>query len=217
MPLQTKRNTEKRRISRAEKSELTRRALIEAAAKVVGEHGYSNASIARITMAANVAQGTIYNYFDSRDDLFNQLLPEVGRMMVQFIAGFVIGKHNLMEKERARIHGYLAFLHDNPGFYRVLQEAETFAPNAHRAHMENMVSGYCRALKHDFAEDGLVPLPEAELEAVVYILLGARSYLAMQFFDHGPRSADTDLEAVVETYAGLVERGLLGISRHRAG
>ncbi|MFH5926334.1 helix-turn-helix domain-containing protein [Roseomonas xinghualingensis] len=55
-----------------------RRALFDAAARVAGEFGYAEASIARSTEAAGVAQGTFYNYFASRQDFLDQLLPARG-------------------------------------------------------------------------------------------------------------------------------------------
>ena len=63
------------KLTRVEKSEETRKALFDAAAKIVGKHGYEGASIARITSRAKVAQGTFYNYFTTRQDLLDQLLP----------------------------------------------------------------------------------------------------------------------------------------------
>ena len=75
----------KPRQTRAERSEATRRALFHAAAEVVGEVGYGDALVSRITARANVAQGTFYNYFASRQDLFDQLLPSLGSSMLEFI------------------------------------------------------------------------------------------------------------------------------------
>src|SRR5271155_4036073 len=67
-----------RRLSRAEKSQLIRNKLFDSAAKVVGKHGYSDAMVSLITSEAHVAQGTFYNYFESRQHLFDQLLPSLG-------------------------------------------------------------------------------------------------------------------------------------------
>ena len=67
----------KRKLRRAEKTEANRRAIIKAAAEVIGEHGYEGASISRITDRAGLAQGTFYLYFESRQQLFDTLLPEI--------------------------------------------------------------------------------------------------------------------------------------------
>ena len=68
----------KRKLRRPEKADANRKGLFQAAAYVVGKHGYANASIGRITERCGLAQGTFYLYFDSRQDLFDQLLPAVG-------------------------------------------------------------------------------------------------------------------------------------------
>ncbi len=157
-------------------------------------------------MAANVAQGTIYYYFDSRDDLFAHLLPEVGKMMIKFIAGYVPSDASIYEKEAGRIRGYLEFLRTHPSFYRVLQEAEVFAPDAHSEHMSNMVSGYIRALKLDIAHEGMT-VEDKVIETTVYMLLGARNYLAMRFVEKGATD-DAELELLVEVYLRLLRGGL---------
>ncbi len=194
-------------VSRAEKSEAIRRALLEAAGAVVGRYGYAGASIARITMAANVAQGTFYNYFDSRDALFAHLLPEIGQLMIDEIGAKVRQHTRLADREEARIRGYLEFLRTHPGFYRVLREAETFAPEAHRKHMANMVAGYTRALRAERERAGAAPLPDQQIEKIVYMLLGARDYLAMQY--QGPGNAPTAADdETVATYMRALRGGL---------
>ena len=52
--------------SRGSKKEL----IIEAAAQVFARSGYSNASVASIAGKANIGKGTVYEYFQSKEDLF---------------------------------------------------------------------------------------------------------------------------------------------------
>src|SRR5258707_1065008 len=73
------------KLSRAERNVWTKRKIFDAATKVVGKVGYAEASVARITEEAGVAQGTFYNHFDNRQELLDQLLPKVGTDMVHFI------------------------------------------------------------------------------------------------------------------------------------
>jgi AcrR family transcriptional regulator len=44
--------------------------IIEAAARIFARNGYSNASVASIARQANIGKGTVYEYFDSKEDLF---------------------------------------------------------------------------------------------------------------------------------------------------
>jgi AcrR family transcriptional regulator len=44
--------------------------IIEAAARVFARSGYSNAVVADIALQANIGKGTVYEYFNSKEDLF---------------------------------------------------------------------------------------------------------------------------------------------------
>jgi AcrR family transcriptional regulator len=201
----------RRRQTRAERSESTLRALFAAAAEVVGEVGYADASIARITSRAGVAQGTFYNYFASRQDLFDQLLPRLGETMLEYIKAHVDPCLRGAEREVARMRAYLRFLEEHPEFYRMLYEAETLAPAAHAKHMETIAGGFVRSLRRSL-DRGEMPdgFEERDLEPIVYVLLAARAYLSMRYGagrDRGEGGAVPDW--VVRAYGKLVRHGLL--------
>lgn len=44
-------------------------AIIEAAVKVIAQHGYHNSQVTKIAREAQVADGTIYLYFENKDDI----------------------------------------------------------------------------------------------------------------------------------------------------
>src|SRR3954451_9727501 len=50
--------------------------ILEAAVKVFAERGFHTATVAEIARAAGVADGTIYLYFKSKDDLLLRLFDE---------------------------------------------------------------------------------------------------------------------------------------------
>src|ERR1700678_4298166 len=74
------------RRTRAEKTEQTQQALIDAAAELVGLHGYAETSVALITVQAQVAQGTFYNYFENRQEIFDLLPPRYAEKMLHYIS-----------------------------------------------------------------------------------------------------------------------------------
>lgn len=169
------------RMTRADKSEATRRKLIAAAAHVVGHEGYANASVAKITARARVAQGTFYNYFASQQDLFDQLLPELGRELLDHIRSRLAGATDTLAREEIGFRAFFEFLAETPEFYRILNEAETFAPKAFRDHLDNMTQGYLRALRRGRRRGELAGYGDAELDVIVCILLAARNYIAYRF------------------------------------
>ena len=61
----------------------TRRKIIEAAEEIFAELGYTEASISRITVRAGVGQGTFYLYFDSKLELFNELVDDLNHRVRQ--------------------------------------------------------------------------------------------------------------------------------------
>jgi AcrR family transcriptional regulator len=201
-----KRAARRSRRSRAERSEEIRRALFRAAAEIVGEVGYAEASVARITARAKVAQGTFYNYFESRQDLFDQLLPGLGASMLAFIMERVDPAATGAERETQRLAAYFQFLEEHPEFYRILYEAETLAPAAHRQHVAVVASGYVRALKRSWERGEMPGFDEHELEPIAFILLAARGYLSMRYGMGGTGGRVPDW--VVEAYSKFVRHGL---------
>jgi AcrR family transcriptional regulator len=169
------------KLTRAQKSEQIKAALFEAAGKIVAERGYLNAMIQMITARANVANGTFYNYFDSQQDLFDQLLPRLGREMLTFIGERSQGGIDEVDKERRRMLAFFEFLQERPEFYRVLYEAEVFAPAAFEQHMSLVTRRYLALLERAARGGHIKGYSSQELEVIVLILMGARQYMAMAF------------------------------------
>lgn len=194
----------RKKLSREDKAQLTYSNLMEVAARIIGEEGYQATTIAKVTAAAGVAQGTFYNYFEDRQALFDSLLPYVGERMTDRITEDLAGfEGNGFDREVERFRVYCRYLRENPGFYRILYEAEVFAPKAHEAHIRRLTEGYVRALKRSMDAGDLREMDETELRTVAAILLGARAYVAMQFKDRGEVS-----ETAIRAYADLIRSGL---------
>ncbi|GAB5469573.1 MAG: TetR/AcrR family transcriptional regulator [Rhodospirillales bacterium] len=199
-----------RRKTREEKARETHLRILESAAKVVGEDGYADASITKITQLAGVAQGTFYNYFETRQQVFDALLPYMGQQMLEAIAEAVPEALSGVAREEARLRAFFAYLNRHPEFYRILYEAEVFAPKAQRAHFRNLVAGYSRALGRGVARGEIQGYDEEELEAVIFILLSARAYLAMRYIRQGEDGQDFVPEKAISAYVKLMTRGLFG-------
>jgi AcrR family transcriptional regulator len=65
-----------RRLTRAERQAATRAALLEAGARVFIERGFAGASVEAIAEAAGFTRGAFYSNFESREQLFAELLQE---------------------------------------------------------------------------------------------------------------------------------------------
>lgn len=198
--------------NRVEKSELIRNALLQAAAEVVGDLGYAEASITRITQKAGVAQGTFYNYFETRQDILDELLPALGAKMQRHVKDCALGGHSFAELEQRGFLGFFSFLEQEPHFFRILNEAESFAPLGHKSHFESVVKQYTHFLQHSQAMGEFPNYESREFEVIVFMLMAARSYLAMRYFYDDTREPALP-PWVTETYMKFVRYGLEGVAR----
>lgn len=175
--------------TRAEKSIENRNSILQAAAEVVGELGYAEASIARITQRAGLAQGTFYLYFDSRQALFDELLPHMGQGLLDFLHSRVEGSSNMLDVEERGFRGFFDYLQRNPSFFRVLNEAEVAAPHAYEEHFDKLRSRYVESLERSWSRGQLAGYERRELEVIAYILMAARSYLYLRYSkdESGPK------------------------------
>lgn len=194
------------RRTRAQQREQTRDALIDAAVRVIGEDGYAAASVTAIVGRAGVAQGTFYNYFDSRQDLFDRLLPALANRMLDRIREAQREARTEQQRELASMRAYFDFLHRTPEFYRVLHEAEIFAPAAHRAHVERVARSFVHVLWRARGRGEIAGFSRRELEPVVYMLMGARHYLSMRNAHRNGRNRAVP-DWVLKAYMRLI-RGL---------
>ncbi|OKO87028.1 hypothetical protein AC629_15130 [Bradyrhizobium sp. NAS80.1] len=194
--------------SRADKQEMTRRALLQAAIDIVGAEGYAAATVGKITSLANVANGTFYNYFENQQDVFDQLLPFMGDLLIAHIRAQVDEKLAGVERDRARFVAYFDFCRRNPAFLRVLNEAEVFAPNAYRRHVMAMYEGYLHALQRSAGRNEIADYSPDELSAVVFMLMGIRSYMTMLYqYNFVGRTAPS-IEAMADIYEKVLKNGL---------
>ena len=193
--------------TRAEKVRRTRAALLDAAARVVGEAGYTGAIVTSITTRAAIGQGTFYNYFDSRQDLFDQLLPAISERMLDFIKERSAGAATEEEREERSFRAFFDFLAEHPEFYRVMYEAEVFAPEAYQRHTDMVLRGFMRIIGKARQAGDIDGYDEDQIEALALILMGARHYLCLRY---GRRNGWKEKlpEPVIAAYMTLLRQGL---------
>ena len=194
------------KLNRVERNAWTKRKIFDAATKIVGKYGYAEASVARITEEAGVAQGTFYNHFENRQELLDQLLPKIGVDMVRFIHERT-GTAKTAREEIERFSAFFDFIRQVPEFLRILNEAEFFAPNGYQKHFDNISTAYVRILQRARDAGTIDSFSDEEFEAIVQILMGARGYLSRRYSYSGGKVTAVP-NHVVSAYQKLVTRGL---------
>jgi AcrR family transcriptional regulator len=198
------------KLNRVERNAWTKQKIFDAATKVVGKYGYAEASVARITETAGVAQGTFYNHFENRQELLDQLLPKIGLDMVRFIRART-GTADAARQEIERFSAFFDFIREVPEFLRILNEAEFFAPVGYQKHFDNISSAYLRILQRARTAGATTAFSDEEFEAVVQVLMGARGYLSRRYSysEHGVTAVP---DHVISAYWKLVTHGLFTTS-----
>ncbi len=198
----------KNRPSREEKAALNRQAIIDSAAVCIGKYGYNDASIAKITDGAGLAHGTFYNYFEDRQDLFDQLLPIKGVEILDYIKKQIGPAKSLIEMERFGLLAFQSYVQENPWFFRLLHEGRFASPRGHAAHMDNLFRPFVRALKRWQNKGELKGYTEEQLESLAYLMIGARDYLFIRSTDKGTVFKPIE-EAQLNAYLDLLQNGIL--------
>lgn len=193
--------------ARAERAARNRDELLMSAAHVVGESGYRDASVQRITAAAGLAQGTFYLYFPSRQALFDELLPHFGRQMLEHVRDQVADTGDFLDVEERGLKAVFKYLSDHPWFWRVLNEAEVEAPNAWARHHHEVTERYIRFLKRVKAKGELKGYSERELSTLAQFLVAARDYMYRSHLTTHAPGRDIPA-AIVKTYRKFIESGL---------
>ena len=196
------------RKTRAEKALENRLSLLHAAAQVIGERGYAEASISRITDRAGLAQGTFYLYFESRQDLFDQLLPEVGEEALATIREAVANAPDFITMEARGLRAFFEYVVRNPAYFRVFTEAEVAAPAAYARYTAHRTGRFLDALIKARRDGQINGYTQRELRVLTQVMLAARTYLFQEFALRENGRIKHPPQWVIDAYIKFVSRAL---------
>jgi AcrR family transcriptional regulator len=172
----------------------TRARLIEAAEQVFAELGYHDASIVKITEAAGVAQGTFYLYFQSKKDIFDELVRDLNRRVRHAMKDASARGETRLEAELLGFDAYFRFTAEHTALYRIIRQAEFVSPEMLHYHYEKLAEGYVEGLRDATArgETGAI-----DPEVTAYALMGMGELIGMRWIlwdGHNPLPADVVAE-----------------------
>ena len=198
----------KRRLTRAEKAEFTRAKIMDAAIKAVGEHGFAGATVARIAEGAGIAHGTFYTYFDSRQILLEQLLPDISVELLDHIRDVVRqAPDDPIARERARMEGFFKFLRDTPHLFTLLHEGEFHTREGFRRHVGLQTDSYLRAMQYEARRGNLRIDDPEQLHVICRMLMASRDYISAHYCMRDGKVVAPPPH-VVDSYMSFVVGGL---------
>jgi AcrR family transcriptional regulator len=160
------------------RGEATRRRLLVAAEHEFGTKGYHGASVSSITQRADIAQGTFYLYFRSKEEMFVTLVRDIGHQLRAHAAQAITRARDRMEAERIGLEAFLDFTTRHRGLYRIVQESQFVDAQVFREYYEKLAEGYAGALEKA-AEGGELAPGDAEVRA--WALMGIAHFLGLRW------------------------------------
>jgi AcrR family transcriptional regulator len=160
------------------RGEATRRRLLNAAEQEFGTKGYHGASVSSITQRADIAQGTFYLYFHSKEEMFVTLVRDIGHQLRAQSAQAVAKATNRLEAERLGLEAFLQFTTRHRGLYRIVQESQFVDPQIFREYYEKLAEGYAEALA-GAARKG--ELADGDAETRAWSIMGIGHFLGLKW------------------------------------
>ncbi|MGC9220953.1 MAG: TetR/AcrR family transcriptional regulator [Solirubrobacteraceae bacterium] len=160
----------------------TRKRLVEEAETIFADVGYQEASIVRITEAADVAQGTFYRYFDSKQQIFEEVVVDLNYRVRRAMTTASVAARTRLDAERYGFAAFFQFTAEHPALYRVIRQAEFVSPKALHYHYERIIASYIPRLQ-EAMEDGEVGAMDPTVLAWALIAVGEMTGMRWVLWD----------------------------------
>jgi len=102
------------------KKSLRKQQILQAAIEVFGNSNFQSAGISEIAQRANIAEGTIYQYFKNKEDLFFSIPAQKTEAFCEELDLHMEGINGAFNKLRKLTWFYLYFFKTNPDYARIL-------------------------------------------------------------------------------------------------
>jgi AcrR family transcriptional regulator len=194
----------------AERSEATRKALVDVARRLFAKRGYADVGTEEIVRRAGVTRGALYHHFSGKEDLFRAVAEQVEEEMTRKSAEAALAQQDPWEQQRA---GWEAFLDAclDPAVQRIilLDAPSVLGPKAWR----EIASKYGLALVQfgirSLMEAGLIE--EQPVDPLSHLVIGALSEAAVVI------AQAEDTEAARAEMGAALERLMIGLRTDSGG
>jgi len=183
-----------------------RRQLLDVALERFAANGFHRTSMEEIADAAGVTKPVLYQHFGSKRELYLELLDDVGRRLMELIAGAVAGAAGPRAQVEAGFAAYFQFVADHQSAFNLL-----FGSGARR---DEEFADAVRKVENTIAES-IAPLIEAEIDAdhrriLAHGLVGLAEGTGRHWVANG---LDLDPTKVARRIAELAWGGLRSVHR----
>ncbi len=161
-----------------QKGQETREKLLRAAEEVFGQKGYYETSIVNISQEAKVAQGTFYNYFPSKKDIFDELIQQYSRELRLAIKEEMRKSNNFEDAQRKGFKAFFNWVKSRRNLYSIVQQAVVVDKDLYRWYYDKLANGFLKSLT---AGINVGEFKEIDQETVAYCLMSIGQFLGMRW------------------------------------
>jgi AcrR family transcriptional regulator len=189
------------RQGRARKAELLNRA-----AELFAERGYSDTRVIDIVKAAGVAKGLFYWYFENKEALFRELVAETRRRLRHEQASAMDGVEEPLQRIYLATRSSVVFMAEHRQLYALLQiEGQTGSRFSGELRDSTAVHARDTAVVVEAGQRQGTIRTDEDATTLAYLVLG--TVLHMVYFHRTERVAKT-VDELARSVAGFVTRGL---------
>lgn len=160
------------------KGQKTKNSLLEAAEEIFGTKGYFNTSIVDITQKANVAQGTFYIYFPSKQIIFEELVKKLNKDFRYEIRIEVEKAKNAKEAQLIGFRTFFRWVKHHRNLYNIVQQSVLVNEDLYRWYYDRIAEGYIKGLKEAMKGGEFEQL---DPETIAYSLMGISQFIGMKW------------------------------------
>lgn len=184
--------------------------IVNAGIKVFSRKGFSRCSVEDILQEANVARATFYSYFDSKKDLFVELIDGILKSLFEIMATQLTelpaNLSELQEKTNHVITGMFEFFRDNLEFAAIyIQEVMGMNPEIDYRIVEwqQNVAKLIRVILETGIQNGM--FRPVDLDIISQLIAGAPQHLGLHLFLY---TQEVDISRAADAVADYIIYGL---------
>jgi AcrR family transcriptional regulator len=149
--------------------------ILEKAADLFAEHGYSDTDTQFLADELQIGKGTLYRYFPHKEELFLAAVDRVVRKLHEQVDRAIAQAHDPLEQVGQAVHAYLAFFAEHSRYVELLiQERALFKDRRQSAYFQqrDAYADRWRELYRGLIAAGRVrPIPVERIRMVITDLL----------------------------------------------
>ena len=190
-----------------QEKKIIRNDLIQKGRELFSKYGLKKTSITELTKAAGIAQGTFYNFFDSKEELYFEILELEESNSERFLEEILKSSHSSKEAIREIIKGTFELFETNPLLRRIYDSRDyellvrKLPPEKLEDHQKEDTTRVSNLIMHMQQKNELI-------ETRPEVIAGLLRAIIMLYF-HQDEIGREVYQEVIELLANIVADGLV--------